>query len=169
MDNEADGEAWEKLGAIRMPENMAAEIFGNNAKYADNTTCVITENPDNTEFPFSVRFDASKIPVKSKRDTGTLAGIGMPSGAVINIGAQTSGYLYTAPYNGYVYIVGVSLQAYSWIILLGMNIGNETIATDIVGSEMRTFLPVRKGGNVTISYNNVRIKVCSFIKAVGEL
>ena len=82
MDNETDGEAWEKLGAIRMPENMAAEIFGNNAKYADNTTCVITENPDNAEFPFNVQFDSSKIPAmpqtKRKLTDSYLAGIGMP-------------------------------------------------------------------------------------------
>ena len=40
VDNEADGEVLEKLGAIRMPESMVSEIFGNNAKYADRKSVV---------------------------------------------------------------------------------------------------------------------------------
>ncbi len=123
MDNEADGEALEKLGAIRMPENMAAEIFGENVKYADNTTCVITENPSNAEFPFNVQFDASKIMAKPQTDKlltdSYMSKLGFPQTTnYINIpltfvpsstGANYKGYYaatYTAPANGWMYIAG---------------------------------------------------------------
>ena len=123
MDNEADGEAWERLGAIRMPENMATEVFGNNAKYADNTTCVITENPDNAEFPFNVRFDSSKIMAKPKTDKlltdSYMSKLGFPQTTnYINIPLtyvptenlhNFTGYYaanFTAPANGWIYIAG---------------------------------------------------------------
>ncbi len=123
VDNEADGEAWERLGAIRMPENMATEVFGNNAKYADNTTCVITENPDNAEFPFNVRFDSSKIMAKPKTDKlltdSYMSKLGFPQTTnYINIPLtyvptenlhNFTGYYaanFTAPANGWIYIAG---------------------------------------------------------------
>ncbi len=123
VDNEADGEAWEGLGAIRMPEAMVSEIFGNNAKYADNTTCVITENPDNAEFPFNVQFDSSKILAKPQTDKlltdSYMSKLGFPQTTnYINIpltfvpsstGANYKGYYaatYTAPANGWMYIAG---------------------------------------------------------------
>ena len=123
MDNEADGEALEKLGAIRMPENMASEIFGNNAKYADNTTCVITEDPDNAEFPFNVQFDASKIMAKPQTDKlltdSYMSKLGFPQITnYINIPLtyvpienlhNFTGYYaanFTAPANGWIYIAG---------------------------------------------------------------
>ena len=43
IDNARDMANFEALQAIKMPENMANEIFGNNTRYADNTTCIITE------------------------------------------------------------------------------------------------------------------------------
>ncbi len=123
VDNEADGEALEKLGAIRMPENMASEIFGNNAKYADNTTCVITEDPDNAEFPFNVQFDASKIMAKPQTDKlltdSYMSKLGFPQITnYINIPLtyvpienlhNFTGYYaanFTAPANGWIYIAG---------------------------------------------------------------
>ncbi len=123
MDNEADGEALEKLGAIRMPESMATEVFGNNAKYADNTTCVITENPDNAEFPFNVRFDSSKIMAKPKMDklltdsymsklsfpqTTNYINIPLTYVPTENLHNFTGYYAanFTAPANGWIYIAG---------------------------------------------------------------
>ncbi len=125
MDNEADGEAWEKLGAIRMPENMAAEIFGNNAKYADNTTCVITENSGNAEFPFNVQFDASKIPVKPQTDKlltdSYMSKLGFPQTTnYINIpltfvpetSTTTAHYTanFTAPASGWLFVSGNTIS-----------------------------------------------------------
>ncbi len=121
VDNEADGEALERLGAIRMPESMAAEIFGNNAKYADNTTCVITENSGNAEFPFNVQFDSSKIMAKPQTDKlltdSYMSKLGFPQTTnYINIpltfvpetGTTTAHYAanFTAPANGWIYIAG---------------------------------------------------------------
>ena len=123
VDNEADGEALEKLGAIRMPESMATEVFGNNAKYADNTTCVITENPDNAEFPFNVRFDSSKIMAKPKMDklltdsymsklsfpqTTNYINIPLTYVPTENLHNFTGYYAanFTAPANGWIYIAG---------------------------------------------------------------
>ncbi len=102
---------------------MAAEIFGENVKYADNTTCVITENPSNAEFPFNVQFDASKIMAKPQTDKlltdSYMSKLGFPQTTnYINIpltfvpsstGANYKGYYaatYTAPANGWMYIAG---------------------------------------------------------------
>ncbi len=111
VDNTADGNALEKLGAIRIPESMVSEVFGNNAKYADNTTCIITENSSNAEFPCNVRFDSSKImatPQTERKLTDSfLAGVGMPNlSKCINISlpAPVNGYMekeVVAPANGW--------------------------------------------------------------------
>ncbi len=123
IDNARDMANLEALQAIKMPENMANEIFGNNIRYADNTTCVITENPDNAEFPFNVQFDSSKILAKPQTDKlltdSYMSKLGFPQTTnYINIpltfvpsstGANYKGYYaatYTAPANGWMYIAG---------------------------------------------------------------
>lgn len=118
IDNAPDMENLEALQAIRMPENMANEIFGNNIRYADNTTCVITENPGNAEFPFNVQFDSSKIlampQTKRKLTDSYLAGIGMPFlSKRINISLP-------APVNGYMEKEVVA-PANGWFCLRAMN------------------------------------------------
>ena len=125
VDNEADGEAWERLGAIRMPESMVAETFGNKAKYADNTTCVITENPDNPDFPFNVQFDASKIMAKPQTDKlltdSYMSKLGFPQTTnYINIpltfvpetSTTTAHYAanFTAPASGWLFVSGSTVS-----------------------------------------------------------
>ena len=125
VDNEVDGEALEKLGAIRMPESMADEIFGENAEYADNTTCVITENQDNPDFPFNVQFDSSKIPAKPQTDKlltdSYISKLGLPQTIRwINISltfvpetsTTTAHYFanFTAPASGWLFLSGSTVR-----------------------------------------------------------
>ncbi|MDE5682434.1 MAG: hypothetical protein K2I05_08960 [Mailhella sp.] len=125
VDNEVDGEALEKLGAIRMPESMADEIFGENAEYADNTTCIITQNPDNPDFPFNVQFDSSKIPAKPqtqrKLTDSYISKLGLPQTTkCINISLKfvpetsitTAHYTanFTAPASGWLFISGSTVS-----------------------------------------------------------
>lgn len=115
VDNLTDEAALEALQALKMPASMASSIFGNRANNADNKTCIITPNPENSAFPFTVAFDASKIPAKPKRQTGIMAGLAMPSDYYIDVSikiATQSNYEYffepfTAPANGY---MGVSFD-----------------------------------------------------------
>lgn len=171
MDNEVDGEALEKLGAIKMPEHMANEVFGNNVRYADNTTCIITENQDNPDFPFNVQFDSSKIPAKPqtqrKLTDSFLAGIGMPSGRTINLSAQPSGYRYTAPYSGYVYANGLATEDGAFLIIHGGGVGNQINAVKNQGMEV--FLPVSKGTVFDVIYGFVQIRRIYFDMAIGEV
>ncbi len=172
VDNETDGEAWERLGAIRMPESMATEIFGENVKYADNTTCVITENSGNAEFPFNVQFDASKIMAKPKTTrklTGNyLAMIGMPSGKIINIGAQPNGYTYTMPYSGYFYVRGISGSGGGNIILQGgaLEINNYVPFSN---NGISVCLPAIKGYRVVLYYSNITLTDVFLNIAKGEV
>lgn len=121
MDNETDGEAWEKLGAIRMPESMATEIFGENVKYADNTTCVITENPDNAEFPFNVRFDSSKIIAKPQTDKlltdSYMSKLGLPQ-ATNYINIPLTFVPETSTLTAY-YASNFTAQASGWLFVAG--------------------------------------------------
>ncbi len=121
IDNARDMANLEALQAIKMPENMANEIFGNNIRYADNTTCVITENSGNAEFPFNVQFDSSKIlamPQTERKLTDSyLAGIGMPFlSKYINISLP-------APVNGYMEKEVVA-PANGWFCLRAINSNN---------------------------------------------
>ena len=59
VDNDTDGAVLEQLGAVKMPENLVAEIFGEQAEFADSTNCTITPNPDNPAFPYAVTFGAN--------------------------------------------------------------------------------------------------------------
>lgn len=85
VDNAADGQALEQFGAVKMPDAMVSEVFGENAMFADNQTCTITPNPNNAEFPFTVQFDSTKIPEKPKRNTGTIAKMAMPGADYIEM------------------------------------------------------------------------------------
>ncbi len=190
VDNETDGEAWEKLGAIRMPENMAAEIFGNNAKYADNTTCVITENPDNAEFPFNVQFDSSKIlamPQTERKLTDSyLAGIGMPFlSEYINISlpSPVNGYIekeVVAPANGWFCLRAINSNhgqecQVSISKLLGtMNpSGLDAIITASsfsknAGIAASVLMPILKGTSIKFFVVNATHRFAKFYYAQGE-
>ena len=180
VDNEADGEALEKLGAIRMPESMATEVFGNNAKYADNTTCVITENPGNAEFPFNVQFDSSKIlampQTKRKLTDSYLAGLGMPINKFIRF-TPYSGFVYTAPANGYIHVCATKVN-YKTTGILGLHILDENknaiySAEGHDHTEIQAwhdcFLPIKKGYGCEFYIQNLNSPIGKFIYAEGEI
>ncbi len=180
MDNETDGEAWEKLGAIRMPESMATEIFGENVKYADNTTCVITENSGNAEFPFNVQFDSSKIlamPQTERKLTDSyLAGIGMPSNKIIQF-TPRSDFIYTAPANGYIYVSATKAN-YNSGGVLGLHIldENKNVIYSAEGHDYtgfqawhECFLPIKKGYGCDFYIQNLNSPIGKFIYAEGEI
>lgn len=174
VDNKIDGEALEKLGAIKMPESMANEVFGNNIRYADNTTCAITETPDNSDFPFAVNFDASKIPAKPKRDTEIMSGLGMPGSKYIDLQQhfiQNSNGTWvnsgTAPANGYLQFHAIARNMTAGIAIHA-KISSYIVLPSTAGSSV--FVPVKKGQNYQIDfYNSVDIQLMRFVYAEGEL
>ncbi|MDE5682435.1 MAG: hypothetical protein K2I05_08965 [Mailhella sp.] len=175
MDNEADGEAWEKLGAIKMPESMAAEIFGNNIRYADNTTCVITENQDNIDFPFNVQFDSSKIPAKPqtqrKLTDSYISGLGMPAYKFIVCSPVASDAFFTAPANGYftaeVFGKDGMEGSSNYFSLTSFAFGYS--AANFGSWGMKMSVPVRKGDKVTVHYQNISRYKMTFWFSQGEI
>ena len=183
VDNETDGEAWEKLGAIRMPENMATEIFGENVKYADNTTCVITENPDNAEFPFNVQFDSSKIPAmpqtKRKLTDSYLAGIGMPATKkyitinlpVLSDGSTWNGAFYDAPANGWAFISAEPAAGKNCLVSVS-NFSNPVIRSTALGSggsSASAGIPIKKGECIHFVTRDTSARFGYFFYAEGEI
>ena len=181
VDNEADGEALEKLGAIRMPESMATEVFGNNAKYADNTTCVITENPNNAEFPFSVQFDASKIMAKPKTTRkltdSYLAGIGMLNSAKhidiqFSYNPESKRYHanFTASANGWAHVFGQANETNASYSSVWLHVGS-VFASSNAGApnvECGVVLPVSKGQSFIAGTQNCKNIKAQFFYAIGE-
>lgn len=173
VDNLQDQQNLEALQAIKMPESMAAEIFGENAEYADSTTCAITENQDNPAFPYNIVFDSSKIPSKPKRNTAMLAQMAMPSEKFIEIALSLKPvsdndyvYHYTAPADGYVHwYIGhpkISSLCYIYIKpkeLLADNLISmlRTAVRTAEGTTLCLFLPVTKGFDVVfgVSYGTI--------------
>ena len=169
---------------------MAAEIFGNNAKYADNTTCVITENPDNAEFPFNVQFDSSKIlamPQTERKLTDSyLAGIGMPFlSEYINISlpSPVNGYIekeVVAPANGWFCLRAINSNhgqecQVSISKLLGtMNpSGLDAIITASsfsknAGIAASVLMPILKGTSIKFFVVNATHRFAKFYYAQGE-
>ncbi len=182
VDNEADGEALEKLGAIRMPESMVSEVFGNNAKYADNTTCVITENPSNAEFPLNVRFDSSKIPAKPQTERkltdSFLAGTGMPNLdkkifiQFSKINDVDYSATYTAPANGWVTVYGqvanIASKAYALVLAQSGDI-RITSACGTADVVCTTTIPISKGRGVYLRTQSCWSIGAYFVYAQGEI
>lgn len=181
IDNAPDMENLEALQAIRMPENMANEIFGNNIRYADNTTCVITENSGNAEFPFNVQFDSSKIlampQTKRKLTDSYLAGLGMLNSAKhidiqFSYNPESKRYRadFTASANGWAYVHGqanVTNASYSsvWLhvgsVFASSNAGAPNIECGVV-------LPVSKGQSFIAGTQNCKNIKAQFFYAIGE-
>lgn len=174
VDNAVDIANLEALQAVKMAKSMANEVFGNNIRYADNTTCTITDNPDNAEFPFAVIFDASKIIKKPKRQTRTLAGMGMPGTKYINLQQnfiQESNGVWvhsgTAPANGYLLFSATARNMLAGIAIHTMISSYITLESYVSGS---IFLPVKKGTPYQIDFTNgVDIEYMRLIYAEGEL
>ena len=183
MDNETDGEAWEKLGAIRMPESMATEIFGENVKYADNTTCVITENSGNAEFPFNVQFDSSKIlamPQTERKLTDSyLAGIGMPATnkyitinlPVVSGVSNWNEAFYDAPANGWAFIAAEPAAGKNCLVSVS-NFSNPVIrstSSGSGGSSASAGIPIKKGECIHFVTRDTYARFGYFFYAEGEI
>ncbi len=182
IDNAQDMANLEALQAIKMPENMANEIFGNNTRYADNTTCVITENPSNAEFPFNVQFDASKIMAKPqttrKLTENYLAGLGMPNldkkifiqfSPINDVDYSAT---YTAPANGWVTVYGrvanIATKAYALVLAQSGDI-RMTSACGTADVVCTATIPVSKGRGVYLRTQSCWSIGAYFVYAQGEI
>ncbi len=182
IDNAQDMANLEALQAIKMPENMANEIFGNNTRYADNTTCVITENPSNAEFPFNVQFDASKIMAKPqttrKLTENYLAGLGMPNldkkifiqfSPINDVDYSAT---YTAPANGWVIVYGrvanIATKAYALVLAQSGDI-RMTSACGTADVVCTATIPVSKGRGVYLRTQSCWSIGAYFVYAQGEI
>ncbi len=183
IDNAPDMENLEALQAIRMPENMANEIFGNNIRYADNTTCVITENPGNAEFPFNVQFDSSKIlampQTKRKLTDSYLAGIGMPATKkyitinlpVLSGGSTWNGAFYDAPANGWAFIDAEPAAGKNCLVSVS-NFSNPVIRSTALGSggsSASAGIPIKKGECIHFVTRDTSARFGYFFYAEGEI
>lgn len=183
IDNARDMANLEALQAIKMPENMANEIFGNNIRYADNTTCVITENSGNAEFPFNVQFDSSKIlamPQTERKLTDSyLAGLGMPNldkkifiqfSLITNKKVDYSA-AYTAPANGWVTVYGqvanIASKAYALVFAQSGDI-RMTSASGTADVVCTATIPVSKGRGVYLKTQSCWSVGAYFFYAQGE-
>ena len=183
IDNARDMANLEALQAIKMPENMANEIFGNNIRYADNTTCVITENSGNAEFPFNVQFDSSKIlamPQTERKLTDSyLAGLGMPNldkkifiqFSPINDNKIDYAVVYTAPANGWVTVYGqvanIATKAYALVYAQSgdMQMTSASATAEVICTAT---IPVIKGRGVYLKTQNCWSIGAYFFYAQGE-
>lgn len=172
VDNVIDAARLEALQAVKMAEDLVASVFGENSQYADNTTCTVTDNPANPAFPYDVTFDASKIIKKTKRNTGTLSGIGMPGDKVINITPGTGvNYKYIAPFNGYLTINCAAQNSAGYISLYVENDKTDkklyTVCHGPTG--LSDYVPAKKGDPITINYRSATLIDCRFVLAEGEI
>lgn len=150
-----------------MPESMVSEVFGVNAKYADNSNTTVTPDPDNPEFQFNVTFDSSKIPAVPKRNTSAFAHLAMPSDKFIDLSltftpvgsVKETGY-WTAPADGIVDCIhsATAINANATINYLNdinsFSANNKSRYGDSIGiqgvhyAEAETSVLVRKGDKV---------------------
>lgn len=152
VDNATDIARLEALQAVKMSDNLVRSVFGENSMYADNTTCTITDNPDNPAFPYNVTFNASKIIDTPKRYYGYLAQKAMPSNKYIQYLNVESGNQYRAPANGY----------FVFYVNFGTNDGFCRLKwkSSMFASESRgvgipvVFIPVLKGQIVIATYSS---------------
>lgn len=182
VDNAVDAE---RLEAIKMPEAMVSEVFGENIQYADNTTCTITDNPDNPAFPFTAVFDSSKISSKPKRELGVMAGIGMPGTKFIdlNIPINNDDNMYPdfiAPADGYISAgttshtgTFVGIRPYDASITKPQDHYNDLawgVSDGAPGYTSSSCLcPIRKGQKMFIHLQGEVVNYCKFYYAEGTL
>lgn len=80
------------------------------------------------------------------------SGLDMPSKKSIDISLQPSGFTYTAPANGYIYL-DKQAQVQQYIqILEENNIYGQTVYAPIENSRLSIMLPIKKGSIVNIAY-----------------
>lgn len=183
IDNARDMANLEALQAIKMPENMANEIFGNNIRYADNTTCVITENPDNAEFPFNVQFDSSKIlamPQTERKLTDSyLAGLSMPATKkyitinilVVSDEPTWNETFYDAPANGWAFIAAKPAAGKNCLVTVS-NFNNPVIrslSSGSGGSSASAGIPIKKGERIHFVTRDTSARFGYFFYAEGEI
>lgn len=177
VDNAVDEARLEALQAVKMAEEMAASVFGENAMYADNTTCIITDNPDNPAFPWDVAFDAAKIPEKPKRDTGTLASLAMPDyESEIIVTLSKEGDIFTAPVNGFFIAENhASGEGVIAVKVLDKNdneksfIGNRYVYPPVeVRGYASIVVPLPKGFKISLVQRNEQVTM-KFFPCIGEI
>lgn len=186
VDNAADAARLEELQAVKMAEDLVVSVFGEQSNFADNTTCTITDNPDNAEFPYDVAFDASKIIEIPKRYYGNLAQMAMPSGKYIDytsaLGTSTSILkIFTAPANGYFSLDALATQVNGFANMALTTTANVSDIDDskkimsitstygVINGGMGCFLPIYKGQRVLVHIGNSRVKNFKFHYAQGEI
>lgn len=175
VDNAADAARLEELQAVKMAEDLVVSVFGEQSNFADNTTCTITDNPDNAEFPYDVAFDASKIIETPKRYYEYLAKMAMPSNKYINLNLKFSDEnnyhmsYYTSPANGYLeFIAQANSRHYALLVLSDGLLNVTSYASD--NTPCGIFLPVKKNVICTIAFvYPITITSLKFIYAYGEI
>ena len=85
------------------------------------------------------------------------SGLGMPSSRYIDLTLGASGSTYTAPANGYISIICVQTASAGWIRIWTPNGMSFWLQQNASNYTMSSFIPVLKGVNVTIDYENVAI------------
>lgn len=182
VDNAVDAARLEALQAVKMADDLVGSVFGENSRYADNTTCTISANQDNPAFPYNVVFDSSNIPEKPKRKLGTMAGIGMPSDKFIslNLSFNNKTAKYTVPANGYLCIYsavnngpqgGPALRVYVYNSSNFYKYEKAIGAWNVYGVFAGVLCPVKKGDIIKIDYsgNTASDLITRFIYAEGEI
>lgn len=185
VDNAVDAARLEALQAVKMAEDLVVSVFGEQSNFADNTTCTITDNPDNPAFPFTAVFDSSKISSKPKRELGVMAGIGMPGSKFIDLNipinnddnmypdfiAPADGYLSasTTGHNG----TFVGIGPYDASITKPQDHYNDLDRCVSDGAPGYTssncLCPIRKGQKAFIHLQGEVVNYCKFIYAEGEI
>lgn len=85
------------------------------------------------------------------------SGLGMPSSRYIDLTLGASGSIYTAPANGYISIICSQTASAGWIRIWTPNGMSFWLQQNASNYTMSSFIPVLKGVNVTIDYENVAI------------
>lgn len=180
VDNAIDVARLEALQAVKMAEEMAADIFGENAQYADILNSSISDNPDNPAFPFTVVFDSSKITAKPKRELAAMAGIAMPSAKYIDIPIVLNVLypdLFIAPADGYIAIEVNNPEGASYTSPLSVYMeifsnNNECWADRRIHTGIATLgciLPIRKGYEFKYWIKALHLGMCRFYYAEGTI
>ena len=117
-------------------------------------------------------FEPAKQPFRAVdyNDTGFMAHQAMPSDKYEDLTAGVSGSTYTAPADGYYYILGISSTANrGWVALANLNINNFGIKSAVADGPYTAicYMPCKKGDILQIGHSKVSITKFMFIYAQG--
>lgn len=180
VDNAVDAARLEALQAVKMAEDLVSSVFGEQSNFADNTTCLVSPNPDNPAFPLVV-FDSSKILPKPKRDLVEMARLALPSQKYIEVAINwkttdntTRYFNYTPESSGYfqLYVTFSSIPRDCLFSVEAANVRFVQTMNPSVGSYALT-IPVSEGTQVHCFYTNYDVNVlsnarCLFVPVLGN-